>query len=249
MAITTLASFAGTTGSLRAADYGGGGNPWIKCEVKSQGTNVALRWFGEDGVPCQVESSTDLLNWTESGPIFVGSNAWVSVAQPSAGTKWCFFRVKDFAVTAESSGAVVAFFQPPSGVLAVFGTGTDNNVTVSRNAAGQLLVNGGAVAIRGGTPTVANVALIQIFGLAGNDALSLSEANGPLPRCELLGGGGNDTLTGGSGDDSLFGEAGSDNLFGLGGSDLLFGGSENDTVTGGDDDDSAFLQSGNDRFI
>jgi len=44
---------------------------------------------------------------------------------------------------------------------------------VSRNAAGTLLVNNGAVAVSGGTPTVANTVLIQIFGRAGNDQLSL----------------------------------------------------------------------------
>src|SRR6188768_3031297 len=128
-------------------------------------------------------------------------------------------------------------------------TSTFTNVAVSRNAAGQILVNGGAVAVVGGTPTVANTALIQTFGLGGNDTLSLSEVNGALPRANLFGGAGNDVLTSGSGNDQLFGESGNDTLLGKGGADLLFGGSENDTLTGGDADDQAFGQAGNDRLI
>ena len=47
---------------------------------------------------------------------------------------------------------------------------------------GEILVNGGAVAVTGGLPTVAGTALIQVFGQAGNDAISLNEASGALPR-------------------------------------------------------------------
>src|SRR6185436_18247140 len=65
--------------------------------------------------------------------------------------------------------AVSAFFVPPVGVLTVFGDAGDNTIAVSRDAAGRILVNGGAVAVRGGTPTVANTTSISVFGLAGND--------------------------------------------------------------------------------
>ena len=91
--------------------------------------------------------------------------------------------------------------------------------------------------------------MIQVFGLGGNDVITLSEANGALPAAHLFGGAGNDVLTGGSGGDQLFGEAGNDTLLGKGGFDLLFGGNDNDTLTGGDADDQAFGQSGNDRMI
>ena len=77
----------------------------------------------------------------------------------------------------------------------------DNTITVSRDAAGTILVNGGAVAVQGGTPTVANTTLIQVFGQGGNDTITLDEANGALPAANLFGGAGNDTLTGGSGND------------------------------------------------
>lgn len=145
--------------------------------------------------------------------------------------------------------AVTASFSPVSGVLSVLGDSLDNTIKISRNAAGQILVNDGAVAIKGGTATVANTAQISMFGLGGNDTLQLSEVNGALPMAVMQGGEGNDTLIGGSGNDQLFGQAGNDNLQGKGGFDFLFGGLDNDTLTGGDADDQVFGESGNDRLI
>ena len=75
---------------------------------------------------------------------------------------------------------------------------------------GRILVNGGAVIVQGGTATVANTTLIQVFGLDGNDNLSLNETNGALPKANIDGGNGNDTITGGSGNDVLTGGAGND---------------------------------------
>ncbi len=145
--------------------------------------------------------------------------------------------------------AVNAFFTAGTGQLSIFGDSLDNTITVSRNAAGTLLVNGGAVNVLGGTPTVANVAKIQMFGLGGHDQLSLDEANGALPSANIFGGTGNDTIIGGSGGDLLFGEAGNDTLLGKGGFDFLLGGADNDTLTGGDADDFVFGMGGNDRMI
>src|SRR5215831_8526286 len=145
--------------------------------------------------------------------------------------------------------AVTAVFSPQSGLLTIFGDAQNNTITISRDAAGAILVNGGAVAVQGGTPTVANTALIQAFGQAGNDTITMNEANGALPSANLFGGAGNDTLTGGSGNDMLFGQAGNDTLLGKGGNDLLFGGDGNDTLIGGDGDDQVFGEAGNDRMI
>jgi hypothetical protein len=141
--------------------------------------------------------------------------------------------------------AVTASFS--AGILTVFGDSLDNTIQVSRNAAGSLLVNNGAVAVLGGTPTVANTSLIQVFGQNGNDTITFNEATGALPRGNLFGGSGNDTLTGGSGNDMLFGQSGNDTLLGKGGTDFLFGGSENDTLTGGDANDQVFGESGDAR--
>src|SRR5262245_28884615 len=118
--------------------------------------------------------------------------------------------------------AVTASFLPASGTLSVFGDALDNTITLGRNAAGQILVNGGAVLVKGGTPTVANTALIQVFGQGGNDVVTLNEASGALPKANLFGGAGDDTLTGGSGGDMLFGQSGNDTLLGKGGFDFLF---------------------------
>src|SRR6516165_3105466 len=144
--------------------------------------------------------------------------------------------------------AIKASFNPFAGVLTVFGDAAKNKVTISRNAAGALLVNGGAVAVDG-QPTVANTVQIQVFGQAGDDMITLDESNGALPAALLFGGDGNDTLTGGSGNDQLFGGAGNDTLRGKGGNDLLFGGDGNDTLIGGAGDDQVFGQGGNDLMI
>jgi Ca2+-binding RTX toxin-like protein len=153
------------------------------------------------------------------------------------------------ATSRPANAAVTASFNPTGGVLTVFGDSLNNTITVSRDAAGKILVNGGAVPVSGGTATVANTSLIQVFGQAGNDTIALNEASGALPAANLFGGIENDTLTGGSGGDMLFGQSGNDTLLGKGGFDFLFGGSENDTLTGGDADDQVFGESGNDRMI
>jgi hypothetical protein len=145
--------------------------------------------------------------------------------------------------------AVTASFSPGTGILSVVGDAQDNTIVVSRDTAGQILVNGGAVAIQGGAATVANTSLIQVFGQAGNDQISLDETNGALPSANLFGGDGNDTLTGGSGNDLIFGEAGNDTLLGKGGNDQLFGGDGNDTLTGGTGNDMVFGEAGDDLMI
>ena len=146
-----------------------------------------------------------------------------------------------------ASAATTATFS--NGSLSVFGDGNDNTIAISRDATGRLLVNNGAIAVTGGTPTVANTSLIQVFGAAGNDSISLNEAAGALPRANLFGSVGNDTLTGGSGRDQLFGQAGNDTLAGRGGTDILSGGVDHDTLTGGDADDQVYGENGNDQMV
>jgi Ca2+-binding RTX toxin-like protein len=143
--------------------------------------------------------------------------------------------------------SIKASFSPP--VLIVSGDDLNNPIKVSRDAAGNILVNGGTVSVEGGQPTIANTSFIETFGEAGNDTIVLDETNGALPPALLFGGGGNDVLTGGSGADLLFGQSGNDTLNGKGGDDLLFGGDGNDTLTGGTGNDQMFGQAGNDRMI
>ena len=145
--------------------------------------------------------------------------------------------------------AVTAAFSPASGLLTVFGDAADNSITVSRTAGGNILVNNGAIAISGGTPTVGITTRLRAYGGDGNDSISLNETNGALPAAIFSGGAGNDTLIGGSGVDLLYGQSGNDNLQGRGGADILTGGNGNDTLRGGDGDDQVFGQSGTDRMI
>jgi Ca2+-binding RTX toxin-like protein len=151
------------------------------------------------------------------------------------------------AIQAHAPSSIVA--SDAGGILSVFGNGFNDQVTLSRDAAGKILVNGGAVPVSGDTPTVANTSLMQVFGQGGDDVITVNEANGALPHANLFGGDGNDILTGGSGDDMLFGQSGNDTLSGKGGNDLLFGGAGNDVLTGGAGDDQVFGEAGDDRMI
>jgi Ca2+-binding RTX toxin-like protein len=192
-----------------------------------------------------VSALVDPLTWCDpkTGEPF---DAFASVQSSDAHGARGF--IDKFAAQADFSiQAVVAAFN--AGTLTTFGDSLDNTVQVSRDAAGKLLINGGAVPVLGGTPTVANTSLIQVFGQAGNDTITLNEAGGALPRANLFGGAGNDVITGGSGSDMLFGQSGNDMLLGKGGNDFLFGGTENDVLTGGDGDDQMFGESGDDRMI
>ena len=145
--------------------------------------------------------------------------------------------------------AITATFNAGAQQLTVTGDALANAITISRDAPGTILVNGGAVAVAGGTPTVANTNLITVNGLDGDDAITFDEANGPLPASQLNGGNGNDTLTGGSGPDAIDGGGGNDTELGKAGIDTLLGGAGNDVLTGGDGDDQAFGGADNDRMI
>ncbi|HEY7034373.1 MAG TPA: calcium-binding protein, partial [Thermomicrobiales bacterium] len=136
-----------------------------------------------------------------------------------------------------------------NGVLSVAGDDNANVITVSRNAAGTLLVNNGAVPIIGTPATVTTIQSIVISGRGGNDSLLLDETGGALPRATLSGGAGNDTLTGGSGADVLNGDDGNDSLLGKAGDDTLHGGGGNDTLLGNTGTDQAFGDAGNDLMI
>jgi len=77
--------------------------------------------------------------------------------------------------------AITSTFLPSTADLDTFGDALNNNIQFSRDTAGTILVNGGAVAVVGGTPTITNTAVIQAFGQDGNDSISLNENNGALP--------------------------------------------------------------------
>ena len=131
-----------------------------------------------------------------------------------------------------------------AGVLSVTGDNGDDAIAITRDAAGQILINGGAISAQsaqgvGVQPTLTNATGIVVVGGNGNDTISLDNiapAAGQalpqaLPPATLMGGNGNDTLIGGGGNDTLDGGAG------------------DDTITGGKGTDTADLGTGNDTFI
>jgi Ca2+-binding RTX toxin-like protein len=239
--VAALLSLSGPIYHLSAAQ--GTIDPNLNVTIRRANQNIVLRWFASNAVPYQVESSTTFAAWTNSSLVLTGSGGFLLVTNP-IGRNNAFFRIKRLLPE-----GISASFDPQMGVLTIVGDGRDNTIVVSRNAAGTLLVNNGAVSIAGGVTTVANTSLIRIFGREGKDQLSLNESNGALPRAMLFGEAGDDTLTGGSGNDELYGGTGNDILLGKGGFDLLFGGDDNDTLIGGDADDQAFGEGGNDRFV
>src|SRR5262249_6130115 len=142
--------------------------------------------------------------------------------------------------------AIHAIFNPATGVLVETGDDLGNTITTSSNAAGEILVNNGAVSIDGGQPTIANTTEIVVFGGSGDDTISLG--NAALPPAQLFGGNGNDVLSGGSGADQLFGGNGNDTLNGGDGDDILDGGAGDDTGVGGKGTDTAVLRARHDQF-
>src|SRR5262245_66129363 len=115
--------------------------------------------------------------------------------------------------------AVSSRFDPATGRLTATGDNLDNTITVGRDAAGNILLTGGAVPIVGGTPSVANTTQIQLSGRRGDDVIA-GDSSSIVPMT-IDGGGGDDTITGG------------------GGADILYGGAGNDIVTGGRGNDTA----------
>ncbi|MES2924811.1 MAG: calcium-binding protein [Verrucomicrobiota bacterium] len=205
------------------------------------GSNMTVSWFGVTGVSYQLQTNTDLGTWVDLGAPITGANATVNVPVSMTGRPRAFFRFKPDVIT--------AVFSLPAGVLTITGGNLDNPITVSRDVAGTLRVNGGTVTITDGTPTVSNTIRIDIFGREGDDDLTLDESNGALPAARLFGEGGNDVLIGGVGGDLLDGGTGDDFLFGKDGADSLIGGDGNDALTGGDADDQVSGGNDSDRLI
>lgn len=135
------------------------------------------------------------------------------------------------------------------GILTITGDNQDNTLVASRDSAGTILANGGAIPITGGIATVTNTSLIRILGLGGNDVLAVDDANGPMPPANLFGGDGDDILTGSAADDVLDGGPGNDTLMGRGGNDVLIGGPGNDTLIGGPGADQIFGGDGDDQIV
>jgi Ca2+-binding RTX toxin-like protein len=99
------------------------------------------------------------------------------------------------AKAANASDGITAIFIPAQQTLVVVGTAGDDSISVKRNAAGKIVINNGAVAILGTKPTVDTTSVLEVFGQAGNDDISLDESNGALPSGVVSGGDGTDSVT------------------------------------------------------
>jgi Ca2+-binding RTX toxin-like protein len=93
-----------------------------------------------------------------------------------------------------------------SGALQIFGTTGDDNIELSTDGSGNLLINGSSP-----TPEAGLTGILLAGGL-GNDTLTVDPS--VLLPVTLRGGQGNDSLTGGGGDNVIAGGAGSDTLVG-----------------------------------
>jgi Ca2+-binding RTX toxin-like protein len=147
--------------------------------------------------------------------------------------------------------AITAFFSDQFNTLAVLGDGGNNNITVGRNTAGDLLINDGAVRILGGRASVNSASRVVVLGFGGDDTIKIDNTNGTMPTASLFGGDGNDTLLGGSGIDYLFGDAGNDFIDGNGGNDVAQLGAGDDVFQWdpGDGSDRVEGGAGRDRMI
>ena len=120
------------------------------------------------------------------------------------------------------------------------GDGQADTVTVdgtSGNDHINIVSNGTSVVVNGLSAQVtvdgaeANLDVLVVNGLDGNDTINASALTPGQINLSIDGGAGNDTIVGSAG------------------RDMLFGGDGNDTITGGAGNDIAFLGSGDDRFI
>src|SRR6185436_6407794 len=140
--VALLLSFAGSFDRASAAI-----DTNLSLTIRRTNQNVVVRWFASNSVPYQVESSTTFATWTSSSLVLTGSGSFLFVTNPIAANTNAFFRVKRLTFV----GPVTASFDPLLGILTILGNDFDNTIVVSRNAAGTLLVNNGAIAITGGT--------------------------------------------------------------------------------------------------
>ena len=204
--LAAAAAFQPAGTALSATD------PSLNVSLTRSNQSVTLSWGGVSVVPYQVEASSTLTDWTNISPVMTGSGSFtISVV----GQSQDFFRVKRLFPAAPGT----ASFDPLTGLLTVVGDNAHTVITVANDGFGNIIVNGGAIPITGGVPTVTNTVLIQVLGSPGDDQITIGNS---LPPAHLFGAEGNDTLIGGSGNDMLVGGPGADTLIGGRGGDLIY---------------------------
>ncbi|MEO5822334.1 MAG: hypothetical protein ABIT71_17645 [Vicinamibacteraceae bacterium] len=149
-----------------------------------------------------------------------------------------------------ASAAVTA--QVVGNQLQVNGDGADDTITLRLLLGDTTHVEVLDGAVVRGTFARATFASILVQGAAGNDTITISDANGVFTDTHVTvldGGDGNDTITGGGGGEALSGGIGNDILNGGAGADTLIGGPDADTLTGGPGVDPHLGGDGDDTMI
>ncbi len=130
-------------------------------------------------------------------------------------------------------------------------TVTMGNINNTRPLALQVRLGDGADTFNGQS-SLSNRLPIQVLGEGGDDTISGTLNDDILDGGDgddvISGDRGEDSIRGGAGNDTLSGELGDDQLFGGDGADSLFGGIGNDLLRGGNDDDRLNGNSGHDTL-
>jgi Ca2+-binding RTX toxin-like protein len=133
---------------------------------------------------------------------------------------------------------------PGGNVLIVTGTSRNDVIVVAPQPKSQGLIN----VVQNKHVIVSfistDVQRIVIYGLAGNDKITISAAL--FQPAIIFGGDGNDVIVAGSGDSQIDGGAGNDKIVGGSGDDTLCGDDGNDVIVGGAGNDTLFGDAGND---
>lgn len=224
----TVTASADVTFATAVVDFGKGEPPLLQVPLTRQGTN----WTGSGVVPADISLKNPQKTEAKISALVIDG----ALRRREATIK---VDVNPLTISAVFAG----------GILTVTGDDLDNTLIASRDVAGTILVNNGAILVAGGVPTITNTSLIRILGFGGNDVLTIDDGNGPMPPANLFGGEGNDTLTGSGADDVLDGGPGDDMLLGRGGNDTLLGGPGNDTLIGGQGTDQMIGGDGDDLIV
>ncbi len=133
-----------------------------------------------------------------------------------------------------------------NGTLLVQGTTGNDTILIKRSSLSKLSLD---VTVNKTVShfTLADVKLMRIYGLTGNDSIIVDEGNGIIAtKVWAFGSNGNDTIQGGSGSDTLIGGNGDDLLRGQAGGDWIEGNDGNDRLLGGDNIDTLLGGAGRD---
>jgi Ca2+-binding RTX toxin-like protein len=104
-------------------------------------------------------------------------------------------------------------------LLEIMGDANGNLIALTADGNGDIL-GGGVRLYNPGVCTLNSVQTIEIWGLDGNDTISINLTGSTAPAF-IYGGSGNDSILGGAGDDTLIGYIGNDYIEGSSGNDKI----------------------------